>query len=150
MEDAESKLHKRCLSRQLWNILNHDIGTDNIDSTVYLPNLQWLQIQFLDVMDWSTHCCTLSLTDWHPHLNICSPYELNRKLILSWRCDNRMDRTGKSSTKPTSDLYQIASTSISYCLEPKEKDTIDGLVLPMIRTLLPSISFLPNSEHLGF
>ena len=41
----------------------------------------------------------------------------------------------------------FTSTLISYRLEPKEKDTIDGLVLPMMRTLL---LFLPNTEHLGF
>ena len=44
----------------------------------------------------------------------------------------------------------FASTLISYRLNPTEKDTIDGLVLPMMRTLLPSISFLPNSKHMGF
>lgn len=44
----------------------------------------------------------------------------------------------------------FASSLISYRLEPKEGDVINGLVLPMMRTLIPSISFLPNSKCQGF
>ena len=44
----------------------------------------------------------------------------------------------------------FSSTLISYRLEPKEIDTISGLVLPMLKTLIQSISLLPDLQRGGF
>ena len=44
----------------------------------------------------------------------------------------------------------FATSLLSYRLNPKERSIIDGVVMPMLRMLIPSISLLPNSTCTGF
>ena len=44
----------------------------------------------------------------------------------------------------------FATSLVSFRLDPKERSVIDGVVMPMLRNLIPSIPLLPNTVCSGF